>query len=73
RDERIMALMRERDDLGKRTRAIETERPIPATVTVEPASTRGLEVRLGAIRRVRCPCPSSGAGMARTAGHPSPS
>ncbi|MCJ2055774.1 DUF2325 domain-containing protein, partial [Methylobacterium sp. J-048] len=46
RDERIMALMRERDDLGKRTRAIETERPIPATVTVEPASTRGLEVRL---------------------------
>ncbi|CAA2161216.1 hypothetical protein MBRA_06376 [Methylobacterium brachiatum] len=46
RDERIMALMRERDDLGKRTRAIANERPIPATTTGEPPSTRGLEMRL---------------------------
>ncbi|MCJ2020639.1 DUF2325 domain-containing protein [Methylobacterium sp. E-065] len=46
RDERIMALMRERDDLRKRTRTIEIERPIPATTTIEPPSTRGLEVRL---------------------------
>ena len=46
RDERIMALILERDDLGRRTKAIEAERPIPVVPIVEPPCTRGLEARL---------------------------
>ncbi|WP_267425693.1 DUF2325 domain-containing protein [Methylobacterium sp. GC_Met_2] len=46
RDERIMTLMLERDDLGRRTKAIDAERPSPMMTVVEQPCTRGLEVRL---------------------------
>ncbi|MCJ2049486.1 hypothetical protein [Methylobacterium sp. J-070] len=46
RDERIMALMSERDDLDRRTRAVETERLVPVATAVESPCTRALEARL---------------------------
>jgi hypothetical protein len=46
RDERIMTLMRERDDLGERVRIVRTTAPVPPPSTPELSCVRTWEARL---------------------------